>query len=151
MTVLLFLSLLIFVCCTSQSCNCFYYLELPTLRKSSETYDERRRSDPMTSCRVAFIKWIANFTHALKRGETGYASTAPPNRCVPVSSHSQALSQLHSQAQAHSLHPSIQSYSSAHLSTVQTSHLAQPSVLKQRYVNSLSAAQLNFFYHQCQA
>lgn len=106
------------------------------LRKAAETYDERRRTDPMTSCRVAFIKWIANFTHALKRGETGHATAPPTNRCVPVSSHSQALSQLHSQAQAHSLHPScLQSHASPSMSTVQTSQASLPSVQDQRYVS----------------
>ncbi|KAK3931767.1 Ral GTPase-activating protein subunit alpha-2 [Frankliniella fusca] len=94
-------------------------LELPILRKASDVSDERRRFDPMASCRVAFIKWIANFTHAVKKGEPGFTSTAHTSRCVPISSHSQALSQLHSQVQTNPLHPSLQSHASSHLSAAQ--------------------------------
>lgn len=105
-------------------------LELPALRKASDNHDDRRRFDPMASCRVAFIKWIANFTHAVKKGEAGFASSVATNRCVPISSHSQALSQLHSQSQ--SLHPSLQLHASSHLSGVQasshTSQAAHPNV-----------------------
>lgn len=103
------------------TCTCFIlwlvlYPELPALRKVSENPDGRRRFDPMASCQVAFIKWVANFTHAVKKGEAGFASSVPTNRCVPISSHSQALSQLHSQVQPHSLHLSLQSHSYSHLS-----------------------------------
>ncbi|XP_034238105.1 probable Rho GTPase-activating protein CG5521 isoform X3 [Thrips palmi] len=102
-------------------------LELPTLRKASGSPDDRRRFDPMASCQVAFIKWIANYTHATKKGEIGFATSIPANRCVPVSSHSQALSQLHSQAPTQPLHLSLQPHSS-HLSAAQISqaslHLA---------------------------
>lgn len=120
--------------------------ELPTLRKA-ESSDDRRRFDPMASCQVAFIKWIANYTHATKKGETGFTTSVPTNRCVPISSHSQALSQLHSQAPTQPLHLSLQPHSSSHLSAAQISQASlhpstqatHPSVQGYWYVHSVAA------------
>ncbi|XP_046401703.1 probable Rho GTPase-activating protein CG5521 isoform X2 [Ischnura elegans] len=45
-------------------------LDLPELRQVSQgrvDADGKRRQDPLVPCRVALVKWVANYTHVLKK------------------------------------------------------------------------------------
>lgn len=45
----------------------YFYLDLPQLRRSSGSIGDPESRDPILSCRVVVIKWVASFTHVVKR------------------------------------------------------------------------------------
>lgn len=49
-----------------------FFSDLPSIRRSSLSGNvEFDAKDPMLSCRVAVIKWVASFTHTTKKDQFG--------------------------------------------------------------------------------
>ena len=58
-------------------------LELPEVRKFRPKFvdsgDGNKKMDPMLACRVVVIKWVAQYTHITRGGQTGTLSESDPN------------------------------------------------------------------------